>query len=126
MAFTCYLLLNTDPDSIKQKNLLLSNAKLHLCVFLFYSTILFYSTAQNFVYGEQDLRPHWVTVLIWGNQSQYVTSHSHCQTPERDYPQTFFCQKFTFLRQKHRVRLSAIVVVTKSVIVSIYNTANQR
>ena len=34
MVFTCFLLLNTELDSIKLKNLPLSNVKLHSCVFL--------------------------------------------------------------------------------------------
>jgi hypothetical protein len=33
MAFTCYLLMNTDSDSLQLKNLPQSNVKLHSCVF---------------------------------------------------------------------------------------------
>ena len=35
MAFTCYLLLKAESDSLKLRNLPLSNAKLYSCVFIF-------------------------------------------------------------------------------------------
>ena len=47
MAFTCYLLLNADYDSLKLKNVAPSYEKLYSYIFFFCSSV------QNFVYGEQ-------------------------------------------------------------------------
>ena len=71
-----YLLLNTDSDSLKLRNVPPSNEKLHSCVFLFFST------AQNFIYGEQcrfevTCDVHVILGHCFGrNQSQCVMSCS--------------------------------------------------
>jgi hypothetical protein len=64
MAFTCYLLINTDSDSLKLKNLAQGNVKLHSCIF--FSVALLRTL---FTLSRLGLRPlvtwvsHWVSVF---------------------------------------------------------------